>query len=579
MDETKPPPVTYGVATAGATGRARVVRNVRALAREVLRAPTRLAIRALSELDGKIFGGPSEPVEDGTVKSRVEQRARKTAPSVVVAPPPPSPARKVLPVIQGSASPSPLTSAAPRPQRTKDLPRVLLLNPPRYRGIPVSRFYRSEYLFVDEHAIPSTDLAYFAAAAKGKAHLALIEANAEDLSNEEVVRRMEEFKPDIIVTKALVNVLEHDLTTSMEYKRRNPHVKIVMCSRSSLGTEQALFEQFPLLDGIARGEVDAFAGDICANTELDGIPGLSRPGTPATLIRVVENLDEHPIPAFEMMPKVWYRGAMSGKTKGFSSLYYGIPSGYYVISSRGCPYTCTYCMTGGIHGRPFRWRKRSPENIVEEAKQLWKYGIRDFYFYDEIFTMPGHAEVVSEKLAQTGLDFHFVCDGKPDLVTLPMLKLMKRAGAIAVYYGVESGDEQILREVEKGHTADDALRAISFTREANILAGAYVMLGFPSDSIHTILRTAAFLLRARPDMIRYGFLMPYPVTVLHDEMVKAGLLDFKPQAIDRHINPNHDAGISHSSNVLSPSMLKMVDRMFRLAFATELARSPSIPTA
>jgi len=101
------------------------------------------------------------------------------------------------------------------------------------------------------------------------------------------------------------------------------------------------------------------------------------------------------------------------------------------------------------------------------------------------------------------------------------------------------------------------------------------MLGFPSESYHSILRTAQFLLRSQPDMIRYNFLMPYPVTVLHDDMVKADLLEFDRKILDRRINPNAKLAVSHRSNVLSPLALKTVDTLFRLAFATELARSPS----
>jgi anaerobic magnesium-protoporphyrin IX monomethyl ester cyclase len=560
--------VTYGVATAHlAAPRDRAVVWMRARARQLLRLPTRTLLAGLCRLDRAMFDDATS--REGRSKSRVAPRTRAAAPSTLVS------------IGSAPAAPAarPVASAARPLAATRDRPRILLLNPPRYRGIPVSRFYRSEYLFVDEHAIPATDLAYFAAAAAGKADVCLVEANAEDLAEREVLDRVEEFRPDVIVLKGLINVLEHDLSIPLAYKRRHPHVKVVLCSRSAIGAEAQIFDEFPLLDGIARGEVDAFARDIAEHPDLAGIHGMSTPGQPAHGIRVVEDLDEHPIPAFEQMPRVWYRGAMSGRRTGFSSAYYGIPSGYYLITSRGCPYTCTYCMTGGIHGRPFRFRKRDPENVVEECRRLWRYGIRDFYIFDEIFTMPGHAEPVCEGLLRAGLRVHFVCDGKPDLVTAPMLKTMKRAGCLAIYYGVESGDDDILRHVEKGHTAADARRAISLTREAEILAGAYAMLGFPTETYHTVLRTVEFLLQARPDMVRYNFLMPYPVTVMHAEMVAAGLLRFERKGIDRRINSGHAVGVSHRSVVLSPVALKTIDSLFRLAFATELARSPALPTA
>lgn len=561
------PDVVYGVLTPRATsvlGRAAL--SARALARVTLRVPTRALLRGLSTLAGRVAGGP-EP-EHLPRKSRVQPRSR---------------AAPAAGETSGSAGLSTLRRgrdlavAAPRSERTRDVPRILLLNPPRYRGIPVSRLYRSEYLYVDEHAIPAMDLAYFAAAAGTAAHVEIVEANGEDLDEGEVARRIEAFRPDVIVTKALVNILEHDLSVPLAYKRRFSHVKVLMCSRSTIGREEEVFREFPLLDGILRGEVDAFAEDVVARPDLSGIDGLSTPERLTERIRVVEDLNRHPIPAFELLPRVWYQGAQSGRTRGFTSAYYGVPSGYFLTAARGCPYSCTYCMTGGIDGRPFRLRKRAPESVLEEARRLWRHGIRDFYLYDEIFTLPGHAEPISEALASSGMTFHFVCEGKPDLVTSPMLKQMKRAGCVAVYYGVESGDDQILGSVEKGHDSADARRAIALTQREDLLAGAYVMLGFPGESLRTVLRTASFLLDSRPDLVRYNFLMPYPTTVLHREMAEAGLIQFDRRILDRHINPRHSLRASHRSVGLTRAQLGALDTLFKLAFATELTRSPAAP--
>jgi hypothetical protein len=89
----------------------------------------------------------------------------------------------------------------------------------------------------------------------------------------------------LIVLKGLINILEHDLRLPTRYKQRHPHVKVVMCSRSTLNTEAKVFEEFPALDGIARGEVDAFAKDLAEHPDLSGnIRGLSVPGKPASLV-------------------------------------------------------------------------------------------------------------------------------------------------------------------------------------------------------------------------------------------------------------------------------------------------------
>ncbi len=531
----------------------------RAVARRGLRPLSRALLKALCRLERAVSPGDANP-ERSRPSSRVAARGPST------------PAPTVVPLaVAGSI----VSTREEKKAVTRDRRRILLLNPPRFQGIPVTRFYRSEYLFVDEHAIPATDLAYFAAAALGHAELQIVEANAEDLTPGEVFERIAAFRPDVIVCKGLVNVLEHDLAVPLAYKTRHPHVQVILSSRSTIGAEQEVFEEFPTLDGIARGEVDAFARDLADGQRLDAVAGMSVPGRSAGQIRIVEDLDAHPLPAFELMPRVWYRGAMSGHRTGFSSAYYGSPSGYYLVASRGCQYSCTYCMTGGIHGRPFRFRKRSPENVIEECRRLLRFGVRDVYFFDEIFTMPGHAEPICELLFSAGLPLSFICEGKPNLVEAPMLAAMKRAGCRAVYYGVESGDDGILRSIEKGHTAEDARRAMALTREAGLISGAYAMLGFPDETPRTVLRTLELLLEAEPDLIRYNFLMPYPVTVMHAEMVAAGLLDFDRKGIDRRINPGFTRKLTQRSHRLSPLALKALDQLFRFAFAEELSRSPA----
>jgi radical SAM superfamily enzyme YgiQ (UPF0313 family) len=460
---------------------------------------------------------------------------------------------------------------APRTRAPMDRPRIALVNPPRFNGIPVTRLFRSEYLFVQGNQVPAMDLAYFAAAAKGHAHLSIIEANGEDLSTSEVVTRLEEFRPDVIVQKGVLNVLHHDLAAAAAYKSKHPHVKIVLSSRGCIDAEDSVFEEFPFVDGVARGEIDAFARDIADHPDLVDIRGLTSPDCSTRTIRVVEDLDEVPLPDLELMPRLWY--------SGFTLFYYGVPSGYFLTTSRGCPYTCTFCMVGGIDGRPFRYRKRDPQNVSEEAKLLRrKYGVRDFYVFDEIFTMPGHGERVCERWIQDEVFAQWICEGKPDLVNPSMLAVMKDAGCLAVYYGIESGDDGILRAIEKGHTTEDARRAIGLTRNAGILAGAYAMLGFPGETVRTYLETVGFLLETRPDLLRYDFLLPYPVTVLHREMVESGLLERGKRRLDRRISPRHDEKILYRTNALRPTTLKAMEILLKQGFARELRRSP-VPVA
>ena len=453
-----------------------------------------------------------------------------------------------------------------RPKPIRDRPRILLLNPPRYRGINVVRMYRAEYLFVDDNPLPPIDLAYFAAAARGHADVMLLDAHGEALEDEAAYRRIEEFAPDVLLVRGVLDILEHDLALAKRYKRARPETLVVLNCRGALDAEQSVFQEMPFLDGFARGEIDAFAEPLSSFASLADIVGMSVPGAPDTTIRVVPDLDAHPFPDLDALPPLW--------GSGYRLPYYGVDSGYLLVASRGCPYACTYCMVGGIDGRPFRYRRRDPENVVEELAMIRaRFGIRDLYVWDEIFTNP-HGQRVSERIAERGIDVRWLCEGKPDLVRAPMLATMKRAGCGAIYYGIESGDDAILTDIEKGHTRRDAARAIALTKAASITSAAYVMVGFPNETWASYLRTLEFLFETQPDLVRYCFLVPYPSTVLHRDMAERGLLVFDRPNLDRRISQHRTTTVSLRSHRLSPASLWVMDFAFKQIFADELARVP-----
>lgn len=517
--------------------------------------------RLLRAARGPLVAG-ARTVLRAAARARPGERAAPSSPAAPngFRPPEKKRARRTLPLIDRDP-------IAPSGRAPRDRPRILLYNPPPYRGINVVRIYRSEYLFVQDNPIPPIDLGYFAAAAKGEADVAVLDANVEALDEAEALRRFEAFAPTLVVVRGVVSLLEHELAVARRYREAHPHVKIVLSCRGAIDAEAALFAQLPFLDGFARGEIDAFAEDLARSGAPEGIRGMSVPGALSTEVRVVEDLDRFPIPDLDAMPPSW--------GTGYRFPYYGVASGYFMLTSRGCAYPCTYCMVGGIDGRPFTYRKRDPENVVEEAELLRdRFGVRDFYVFDEIFTSP-HGERVCERLLERGVRARFVCEGKPDLVSAPMLSTLARAGCRAIYYGVESGDDGILRDVHKGHDSADCRRAIRLTKEAGICAAAYVVLGFPSESWRTFARSVRFLLETEPDLIRYCFLVPYPVTVLHEEMISRGLLDPDRARLDRRISPLHDAGIALRTSHLGPTSLRAMDFLFKQIFAPELERAPA----
>lgn len=451
--------------------------------------------------------------------------------------------------------------------------RILLLNPPRYRGIPVVRVFRSEYLYVEGNIVPPVDLAYFAAGARDRAQVRIVDANVEDLDQRQCLERIEAFAPDVIVVKGVLNILEHDLAAVLQHKRRCPRTRVILSCRGVFGVEARIFDEFPDLDGIAAGEVDAFSEDICDLSDLEAlgsIEGMSVPDGISGTVRVVHDLERHPHPDLEALPPLWHTG--------YRLPYGGAKSGYYLVAARGCPFSCTFCNVGGLPSRSFTYRRRDPASVVEEVRFLRKrFGIGDFFVFDENFTMPGHCEQICERLLNEDARPAFTCEGKPGLVNRSMLELLARSGCRGLFYGIESGDQGILAEINKGHDLSQARQAIRWTKQASLLAGAYVVLGFPQETWATFFRTVGFLFETAPEMIRYDFLLPYPGTSLHRQMRMEGLLGragFDRTTLDRRTSPDHRTKIPLSSRALSPRELMVMDRLFKEIFAEELCRAP-----
>ncbi|MBC7235766.1 MAG: radical SAM protein, partial [Chloroflexi bacterium] len=189
-----------------------------------------------------------------------------------------------------------------------------------------------------------------------------------------------------------------------------------------------------------------------------------------------------------------------------------------VLSSRGCPYHCSYCFKG-IVGRTYR--QRSPENVLRELKLLTDdYGYRHVYFIDDLFTYdPERLAAICQGMIAAELDLRWQCLARVDRVRPELLRLMYRAGCREVHYGIESGNPQILRHLGKGITLEQVRQAVAWTVEAGILVKGYFMLGLPGDTLETMQQTIELAAELELDQAMFSLTTPFPGTRLWDELV------------------------------------------------------------
>ncbi len=163
-----------------------------------------------------------------------------------------------------------------------------------------------------------------------------------------------------------------------------------------------------------------------------------------------------------------------------------------IVTLRGCPYACVYCAVPGLDERKTRYR--SPVNVVDEVAQLVEnHRIPYMFFHDSVFTLHRRRTVeILEGMVARGLEVPFCCQTRVDRVDPELLALMKRAGCHHVYYGIESGHPETLRQMRKDVPLARAREAVRQTLDAGIRASGFFMVGFPWETAEHIAATGDF---------------------------------------------------------------------------------------
>jgi radical SAM superfamily enzyme YgiQ (UPF0313 family) len=190
-----------------------------------------------------------------------------------------------------------------------------------------------------------------------------------------------------------------------------------------------------------------------------------------------------------------------------------------VLTSRGCPYKCSFCFKG-IVGRTYR--QRSPENIVAELRHLIeRYGVRNFYFMDDLFTInTRRLEAILDYFIAQNLDIRWRCLARVDRVNPDLLQKMYRAGCRQIHYGIESGNPEILARTAKHINLEQVRQAIEWTEDAGILSKGYFILGLPGDTEETMTQTIEFAAGLRLSEAMFSIATPFPGTELWEELVR-----------------------------------------------------------
>jgi radical SAM superfamily enzyme YgiQ (UPF0313 family) len=243
--------------------------------------------------------------------------------------------------------------------------------------------------------------------------------------------------------------------------------------------------------------------------------------------KIIENLDTLPFPAYDLFPMLYYR---LQKLPNINNTDFSMS----MISGRGCFAACNFCfrLTPGI-------RLRSVQNIVEEIKLLKKdYRINYIDFADDL-TIASKERAVELSNGLRPLNIKWRCEGRLNFADEYILKEMKSAGCVFINYGIESLDNEVLKNMRKGLTEDIIIKGIQTTLKMGISPGLNIIWGNLGDTKKTLRKSVKFLLKYDDlSQIRtIRFVTPYPGTELYNIAIKRGLIkDIEDFYENKHMN-------------------------------------------
>ncbi|MBM3334918.1 radical SAM protein, partial [Candidatus Sumerlaeota bacterium] len=224
-----------------------------------------------------------------------------------------------------------------------------------------------------------------------------------------------------------------------------------------------------------------------------------------------------PLPRYDLFPYRRYR----------------IPHGRHmpyagVLASYGCPYRCHYCIGGELG-----FKLRDLDNMMEELRYLKRIGIRDLWFKDLVFGAPSdHYVQLLERMISDKLRFTWVCLSRANVLTEPLLALMKRAGCHTIQLGVETADDELLARYSKGLSTAKVRAAVAMCKRAGIRVLAHYMLGLPGDSEEKIEQTVRFALELDTEFASFNVVMPRMGTAFRAEALERGLISDDTTVLD-----------------------------------------------
>jgi len=398
-------------------------------------------------------------------------------------------------------------------------------------------FDDSKYLSSEDSAFP-IGIGYIASALESAGHsVSVFDFQEKDNTLEKFRDLLKKESFDIIGFSVTTITKNNALKLSQIGKELLPDCIIIVGGAFTTVYPQKLISQSPSIDFEVIGEGEETITDLLETVKIGGdvtaVKGIvcrNKSGdiTQTHLRPLIEDLNRLPFPAHHLFNLDAYQPP--------PGMFFRRPL-RHMITTRGCPFKCIFCDDRVIWRG--KCRMRSAENIVKEMEFLVnKCGAREIQFYDDTFTVnKKRISRLCELLIEKKMGVIWRCSSRVDTVDEKMLKEMYAAGCRSISYGIESGDDNILKIMNKGTTVAQAKNAIKWTNKAKIQAKGFFMMNFPGETIETTEKSIALAKELDLDFVGFNLTIPH-----HGEQLKKMIEENYQLNKDVYYNDNAKLG-------------------------------------
>jgi anaerobic magnesium-protoporphyrin IX monomethyl ester cyclase len=404
--------------------------------------------------------------------------------------------------------------------------RVLVTNPPwPGEGYGARSDVRWPHKRKDKYLEYPIYLAYIVAVLEeAGVEVCFVDAVMEEMSIPDFGQAVAEIRPELVVIECSTPSIHHDLESARAAKEGGENTFVALTGSHPTFFHEQILAENPFVDAVCRGEAEItireLALSLAGGESLSGVMGLSYRDGEGVRVNPprphVEDLDELPFPARHIVRHEGYRAAI-----------YSGDSPTAMVSSRGCPYHCVYCLwPDTLYGHKFR--ARSAVNVVDEMEHVVRdYGVDEIYFDDDCLTISKKRVLeMCKLLLERGVDVDWIVQARVDTVDREMLAAMKEAGCHYMLFGVESGSPKMLEIMKKRITLDSARQAFKDCRDLGIKTQAFFLFGVPGETQETIEETIEFAKEIGADSTQFAIVIPHPGTQLYQTCVDNDWLVF-----------------------------------------------------